>query len=43
MVKDLEAIFRTRINFNTIDYLRDRVFLKDKASFLLLKELRYRD
>jgi hypothetical protein len=36
-------MFYIRINFNTINYLRDKVFFKDKAFFLLLKELRYKD
>jgi hypothetical protein len=31
------------INFNTINYLRDRLFYKNKATLLILKELRHRD
>jgi hypothetical protein len=36
-------MFSIRINFNTVDYLRNQVFLKNRASFLLSKELRHRD
>jgi hypothetical protein len=35
-------MFYIRINFNIINYLRDKVFLKNRAFFLLLKELRHR-
>jgi hypothetical protein len=36
-------MFHIKINFNTINYLRNRVFFKDRAPFLLLKELRHKD
>jgi hypothetical protein len=36
-------MFYTNINLNITYYLRDRVFLKNKTTFLIYKELRHRD
>jgi hypothetical protein len=36
-------MFYTSINFNTINYLRDRFFYKDRVTLLILKELRHKD
>jgi hypothetical protein len=33
----------TSINLNTINYLRNRLFYKNRATLLILKELRYKD
>jgi hypothetical protein len=31
------------INFNIINYLRNKLFYKNKATLFILKELRYKD
>jgi hypothetical protein len=36
-------MFYTSINLNVTYYLRDRVFLENRATFLVCKELRHRD
>jgi hypothetical protein len=36
-------MFYININFNTINYLRNRFFYKNKATLFILKELRYRN
>jgi hypothetical protein len=36
-------MFYISINLNITYYLRDRVFLKNRATFLIYKELRHRD
>jgi hypothetical protein len=42
-VEDLEAMFSRGIDLEFANVLRDRIFSKDRAAFIMCIELRHRD
>jgi hypothetical protein len=42
-VEDLKAMFNRGIDLEFINVLRDRIFNKDRAAFIIYIELRHRD